>query len=282
MREAPGVKQRRGDQRALAGAQRDLLDQAGDRVQRRGLLAVGALRRAGRAAREDHDPALRRGHDDVARVAALDQRLEQVGAVGRRRAVRPGDEAAATLRRGLDQALELLVVDDRPGLLALADLGELRRRERGVEKQGVRAELRAGDHRLDEAAVVAAQQRDVVALDDPLVAPRVRERVRAPVDLGERQRACLVDDRDVVGVADRRRGVAGGRRRTPVLDRLDRAHELVGPRRAEHAALDQGAHGAGLRRQGVEEHARESTEGAARPAPRRTRSAGGCRPHGAS
>jgi hypothetical protein len=227
-------------------AQRDLLDQPGDRVQRLGLLAVGALRRAGRAAREDHDPPLRRRHDDVVRVAALDQRLEQLGARGRRGAVRPGDEAPAPRGRAGDEVLELLVVDDRLGLLALADLGQLRPGEGGVEKHRVRAERGQRDHRLDEAAVVAAQQRDVVAFDDPRVAPRVRERVRAPVHVGERQRAGLVDDRDVVRVADRRRRVAGGRRRTPVPDRLERADELVGAGRPEHPATDQRARGGGL------------------------------------
>ena len=91
----------------------------------------------------------------------------------------------------------------------------------GVQEQRVRAELGAGDDRLDEAAVVAGHDRDVVALVDAVVGERVRERVRALVDLAERQLPELVDDRDLVGVA---RG-GGARSRRPACAP---AHERSG------------------------------------------------------
>ena len=123
------------------------------------------------------------------------------GAAPAAAAVGPGDEAQrARARRRSTTLGELLVVDDRARLLALADRRDLRPRERRVEKQRARAELRARDGRLDEAAVVAAQDRDAVARDEAGVAPGARERVRAPVHVGERQRAALVDDRDVAGL----------------------------------------------------------------------------------
>ncbi len=60
VREAPRVEHRRGDHRRLARVQRDLREQRGRRLERVGLLARGALGRAGRARGEDHDaPASR-------------------------------------------------------------------------------------------------------------------------------------------------------------------------------------------------------------------------------
>ena len=90
----------------------------------------------------------------------------------------PSVQATKRLRRRPASATsvgELLVVDDRLRLLALADLGDLRPREHRVEVERVGAELRAGDRRVDEAAVVAAEDGDVVALADAAVRERVGE-----------------------------------------------------------------------------------------------------------
>ena len=77
--------------------------------------------------------------------------------------------------RGVLQDLrELLVVDDRLGLLALGDVGQLRAGERRVEEQRVRAELAAGQDRVDPPAVVAAHDRDAVAGLDAVVAAQAR------------------------------------------------------------------------------------------------------------
>ena len=192
-------------------------EQRRDRVERLRLAARGALRRAGGAGGEDDRLARLLGRDDVGGVAALDQLLERrVLGLGLR--LGPRDVALAPVP-GVGQHLgELLVVDDRLRLLAVGDVGQLRAGERRVEEQRVRPELRAGDDRLDEAAVVAGHDRHVVALVDAVVGERVGERVRALLDLPERELAELVDQRDLVGVAGGRRLVAGGGRDAPADD----------------------------------------------------------------
>ncbi len=77
VREAPGVEHRRGDHRPLARPQRDHVQERRGRVERARVVASCALRRAGRAAREDDDAA---------------------GPVGRRRAGR-GPRARGCRRR---------------------------------------------------------------------------------------------------------------------------------------------------------------------------------------
>jgi hypothetical protein len=178
--------------------------------------------------------------DDVGRVALGDQVFE-CRQVGRVAVVDPADEAAHPLGRLGHQAGELLVVDQGDRLFAAHDIGELRAGERGVQVDDVGAELRARDRRLDEAAVVAAHDRDAVALEDSVVAQRVGERVRALVDLAECERPRLVDDRLAVGVAQRCDRVAGGGGRAEVL--ADRQHldELVRPQRRNDPARDHDA-----------------------------------------
>ena len=90
------------------------------------------------------------------------------------------------------------------------------------------AELGAGHDGLDEAAVVAGHDRDVVALVDAVVGERVRERVGALVDLAERELPELVDQPDLVGVAMGGRLVAGGGRGAPADEGDGGAQEAVG------------------------------------------------------
>ena len=155
------------------------------------------------------------------------RRGSSAGLVG----VVPRDEPRAAPARVVDEVLELGVVDDRRRLLALGDLGDLRPGERGVEVQGVGAELRQRDRRVDEAAVVAAHDRDARALPDPAGAQRVGQRVRALGDLGERERPEVVDERRGVRVADRADGVAGGRRGAEAAQRAQRLDDPVRARR---------------------------------------------------
>ena len=205
------------------------------RLERLRVAARGALGRAGRAAREDDDAALALWRHDLAGVARPDQLVERrVGAV---LGVVPRDEALAPLARLLEEARELLVVDQRAWLLALRDLGELGGGERRVEVERVRPELRDGDRRLDEAAVVAAHDPDAVPLDDAGVGERVGERVRAHVDLGVAERPELVDDHRVVRVARRERDRAGGRAAAPALQRPQEVPQPVRPHRPDHAGV---------------------------------------------
>ncbi len=230
VREAPGVEHRGGEHRVLAGAQRDHAEQRGRGVERLGLAALGPLRAAGRAAREDHDAALLGRRLEVGRVAVADEVLEARvlgGLVG----VVPRDEPRAAPARVVDEVLELGVVDDRRRLLALGDLGDLRAGERGVQVQRVGAELRQRDGRVDEAAVVAAHDRDARALPHPAGAQGVGQRVRALGDLGERERPEVVDERRRVRVADRADGVARGRRGAEAAQRAQRLDDPVRARR---------------------------------------------------
>ena len=205
MREAPGVEHRRRDHRTALGAQRDL---------RRASRRPAAATRAGCGRRPSacrscrwsgsrRGPARRAGRGRRCRRARSGPR-----AVARPRVLvsrRTRRRSACGACRASHQLGELLVVDDGLGLLALADVGDLRAREHRVEVQRVGAELRARHGRVDEAAMVAAEDRDAVALADAEVAPRVGQRVGAGVDLLEGQRPQLVDDRRACRDGVRRR-----------------------------------------------------------------------------
>ncbi len=224
--EAPGMKERRGDHRLLASAQRDHRQQRGDRVDRLGHRARRALRRAGRPRGEDDRAALLGRRVERRAVAGVDQILEMRVA---RVALDPRHVALAPRARLLEHVRELLVVDHRLRLLALGDVGELRSAERGVEEECVGPELRAGQRRLDPAAVVAAHDRDRVAGADAIRPEPVRERVRALVELGERERPELVDHRCLVAEVARRRGVARRGRGAEPQQRPRRVPQAVRP-----------------------------------------------------
>ena len=99
-----------------------------------GLLAPGALRRAGRAAGEDDDAAGPVGRRRAAppRESSCSGMSSAMYARACQARARLGDAAPRTPRRRRS----------RGPLLALADLGDLRAGERGVEVQRVRARLR--------------------------------------------------------------------------------------------------------------------------------------------
>ena len=83
---------------------------------------------------------------------------------------------------GLDrrhQPVVLLVVDEQRDALALAHVAQLRPGEVGVQVQDPRAELGGAEGDVEEAAVVAAQDPDAVAVAQTAVAQPARQRVRA-------------------------------------------------------------------------------------------------------
>jgi hypothetical protein len=228
-----------GDHRGLARLERDLREQRRRRVEVVRLLARRALRCAGGARGEDHHAPRLGGRVVVGGVAVADQLVDhRVGVLGG--VVGPGDEALAPLGSLGDELGELLVVDERDRVLALDDVGDLGRREHRVEVQRMGAELRERHRGLDEPAVVAAHDRHAVALLHPRVRERRRERVRAPVDLLEGQRAELVDDGHVVRIPRRRRGVARGGSRAEADERLDHTGEAVRSRGADDPGTHQG------------------------------------------
>ncbi len=205
--EAPGVEQRRRDQRPLPGAQRDPREDRDQRPDRLRLRARGALGRSGRARGQDHEPARRCAGGSGGDGSPSAISCSSVGS-GRLALLHPRHEPLAAAARIGDQLGELLVVHERGRLLTLGHLRELRTRERRVHQQGVSAELRARDRGLDEPAVVAAHDRDPVARLQAGVGPRVREPVRPVLELRERDDPELVDDRLGLrvqgGVGDRR------------------------------------------------------------------------------
>jgi hypothetical protein len=218
--------------------------QCRDGVERLRLLAARALRRPRGARGEDDRLALFGRRRQIGDVAVLDQLVQRlVGAVGL--GLVPGDEALAALRRPLEHLAELLVEDDRDGVLALGHVGELGAGERGVHEERVGPELVRGHVRLDPAAVVAAHDRDGIPGLDALLREGVRERVGALVDLLERERAALVDQAEVVRVAGGGGLVAGGGRRAPAHERDGGVEEAIRPLRADDA-------GAGERGDGLE------------------------------
>src|SRR5919106_3754136 len=235
--EAPRMEERRGDVRPLSRLQRDPRQERHHRFQRLRVRARGALRGPGRPTRQDGGAPFALGRHDIRGVAGCDQLAE--GRVRQIVRVVPRDEALAPLGGVGEQVAELLVVDDRLGLLAAHDLRQLRSGEGGVEVEGVGAQL--GERRgcLHEAAVVAAHHRHAVALDDPGVREGVSQRVRALVQLAEGERAELVDDRLLVGKGVRQRDRAGGRAAPPAGQRLEDLHGPVGPHRTDHAGLGQ-------------------------------------------
>ena len=72
------------------------------------------------------------------------------------------------------------------------------------------------------------------------------ERVAAPVDLGEGQRAELVDDRGLVREAVRKRDRARRRAAPPAHERLHELEQAVGPHRPYDTGVDQDLHAAEL------------------------------------
>jgi hypothetical protein len=239
VQEAPGVEERGGDHDRVAGAHRDLVEQRRDRIEVLRRLARRPLRRAGGAAREDHEAPALLGRRERRPVAALDEVLEH-RVVGLLRAVEPRDEALMILGGLGDQVRELLVVDERDRLLALDDVGDLRGSEGGVEVERVGAELRERHGGLHEAAVVAGQDRDAVARADAVLGEGVGERVGARVDLAVGERAELVDEREAVRMADRAERVAQRRGGAPA--RVGEGHpgQLVQPQRPDDPDLREG------------------------------------------
>ncbi len=110
------------------------------------------------------------------------------------------------------QLVVLLVVHEQRDVLPLAHVAQLRPGEIGVQVEDPGAELRAGEGDVEKAAMIAAQDPDAVAFAEAAGSQSAGQRVRARVELGEGQRAELVDQADLIAVAQR-----GDRHRAPQL-----------------------------------------------------------------
>ena len=138
-------------------------------------------------------PQMRTSPGAASAYATAESRYRQISAsMG-------GDDPGHVDAGLVDQLGELVVVDDRRRLLALAHLTELRSGERGVQVEDVGAELGQGGGGIHEEAVVAAQHRNAVPLRDTDVLEPVREPGGPLVDLRPGQLTELVDQPGLVG-----------------------------------------------------------------------------------
>ena len=91
------------------------------------------------------------------------------------------------------------------------------------------AELGARHAGLNEAAMVAAHQRDRFALGDAVTSESARQRVGAAVDVGKRERPELVDQGGRVRIPGSGAEIARRQRGTEAPQSQDRAQRAVGP-----------------------------------------------------
>jgi hypothetical protein len=115
----------------------------------------------------------------------------------------PGLEAAVRRLDLAEHLLVLLVVDEQVGPLPPRDLADLGAGERRVQQHDPGAALGGSEHRVEEATMVADQDCDSVPGLEPAVAPRVRDRVGAFVQLLVGELTELVDQHDAIPMADR-------------------------------------------------------------------------------
>ena len=188
----PAVEQRCGDDDGVPSPERDPLQERDRSHQSNGSTPDRTSRPAGRAGREDDEPAGPRGGRRHRRVCdpTTDPR--------RRPARSSGPPSPATL------AASSLVVDQHVDPFAGDDGVDLRRRERRVQEHEVGAHLPHRERGDDEPAVVAAQQADGATRADPAVAQCAGERIAAFPQLPVGDRAGFVVDRHGVRVARRR------------------------------------------------------------------------------
>ena len=92
-------------------------------------------------------------------------------------------------------------------------LDELDGPEGGVEQQDARTAFAGGEDGFEEAPVIAGQDGHAGARTQPAPTPLVGQRVSAGVEVGETQRATLVDQRHAVRVS--RSGDHRGRPQDP-------------------------------------------------------------------
>ncbi len=223
--EAPGVEERRRDVGPPAVVQRDAAEQRHRRLDP-GLAARRPLRRAGGAGGQDHGAPVLARRRQVGAVVGLDQRLQRPYAVDLAvddLGVGPGRAAAPLPRcrrpgRRTPRRRPAPWATSRPSTSASCGAGE-----GGVEVERVGAQLGGGDAGVDEATVVAAHDRDAVALAHPELAQRVGQGVGAGMHLAEGQRPELVDETEAVGRPHGQRGEPAGRSGTPGQQRLARA-----------------------------------------------------------
>ena len=194
------------DDHRLACPVRDALEHAepAQRIRRTALQC--ALRRPCRTRREDDRAAFVRGSRNLRALGVTHDEVVDRVVLHVAVAVGPCEHTRHVSRLERD-GRELVVVHEDVCVFTSHDIPELRAREAGVEEQLVRAELGERARDVEDVAVVAAEHADGVAGADPDGAEAACERICATIDLGERQRSALVDERnscDTIGCVRRK------------------------------------------------------------------------------
>ncbi len=133
-----------------------------------------------------------------------DQGIERIP--GALLVVGPGAPATARRLDVPERFRVLVVVDEQVRALPARHLADLRSGERRVEQDDAGATFGGGKHGVHESPVVAHEDRNPFAGLEPVLAPRVGERVRALIELPVAELASFVDQGQTIAVPDRRRG----------------------------------------------------------------------------
>ena len=182
---------------------RDTFEHRGQRRDVGAAAAARSLRCAGGTRGEQHD-ATRLGRTLCAVTpVCLDQSVQGISACHIRIEVldpRPHHrQAGEPLHGRAQESVELVVGDEHVDVLALEHVGELWCGETGIEQHRVGAESRHRGDRLDEAAMIAAHDRDGRRARHG--GQRRGQGVGPPVQFTPGDRSGLIDDRDAVRVA---------------------------------------------------------------------------------
>ncbi len=175
----------------LPASQRNPVEELGRRERRR-VSAGSALRCTRGAAGEEDETALRGRRGQRTAVSALHHVVECAD-LGRRIVLRPGAIGDDLVREGLGDRVELVVVHERLNLLAGGDVDELGPGEPGVHQHQLGAVLGGGEHRQDQAAMIAAHASHDGTGSDAVGLPRPHQGVGLLLDVGVGERAALVD-----------------------------------------------------------------------------------------
>jgi hypothetical protein len=146
---------------------------------------------------------------------------------------------ADVLRETGERRAELLVGHHGVQAQLLGDLAELAGRQPDVQQYGIGPQLARGDLPADRAAVVAAQQADARARPDAGRREPARDRIGPRRQLGEGERAGVVDDGRSVRVPRRPRRVAGRDRQAVAGEARGHPEQPVRADRPDHAGAGQ-------------------------------------------
>jgi hypothetical protein len=178
--------------------------------------ALGAPGRAGGVVDRDHLLFIDQWALKRLRGAGGEKVL--IGVAGRAGVIHPHDVYVAAL----DEPDELMVAEHDPRAGVLEDIGDLARRQAGVDRHQHRARRRHGEVRLQQRRDVGTQERYAVAGLDACAGQRRRQPVHAVVELAVAVATLAVHHRHLVGVDEGAAPQEAHRRELGPIDLLGR------------------------------------------------------------